>query len=59
MKSKIAMAVLGAALILPAVSFAANVDNNAVQAQSAKSYGQDNSQTRLIQESNGAGGVGG
>ncbi len=57
MKSKIALAVLGAALALPTLSFAA--DKNAVtDTHSAKVQRSENTQS-LIQEGNAPGGVGG
>jgi hypothetical protein len=57
MKSKIALAILGAALVLPTLSFAADTHKDAT-AQSAQVQRSQSTQS-LIQEGNAPGGVGG
>jgi hypothetical protein len=57
MKSKIALAVLGAALIVPTLSFAADTHKD-TSAQSVQTQRSESSQN-LIQEGNAPGGVGG
>jgi hypothetical protein len=58
MKSKIALTVLGAALVLPTLSFAADLNKAAANTQSAQTQRSETSQN-LIQEGNAPGGVGG